>query len=85
MGDELRHHVGDADAKGDEALLAAVPQQVFQLGTGLEDFLGIGLRQPPGLGQFEAAPGAAEQRHAEAFLELGDLSGERLGRQMQTL
>jgi putative sigma-54 modulation protein len=74
-----------ADAEADEAFLGAILQQVFPLGPGLEDFLGLGERQFARLGQFQAAPDALEQRHAQPFFELGDLPGERLRRQMQAL
>ncbi len=85
VGDELRHHVGDADAKRDEALLAALAQDLLQFGAGLEDLLGVGQGQLSCGGEFHPASVAVEERHADPFLEPCNLPGERLRRQMQAL
>jgi hypothetical protein len=85
VGDCLGHDVGDADPKRMHARGSAVLQGFLELGADLEDFVGVGERGAPGVGQFEPAPAAAEQRHPEALLEGTDLSGKRLRRQVQFL
>jgi len=64
---------------------AAVLQGLFEFGADVEDFIGVGQGGASGVGQFEPAPAAAEQCHAQALLEYTDLAGQGLRRQVQLL
>jgi len=64
---------------------SAVLQGFLEFGADVENFVGIGQRGAPGIGQFEPASAAAEQRYPQALFQYADLAGQRLRRQVQFL
>ena len=83
--DELRDDVCNADAQGDEAFFGAVFQHVLELRPRLKNLFGVGEGELAGFSQLEPTAGAVKEGNADAFLELRDLPGQRLRRQMQAL
>ena len=72
-----------ADTQHVPLLAPTIAQQRRQFGTGGEDGLGIAQRQPPGLGQLQAAAHAREQRLSQLLFELLDLCRQRRLRHVQ--
>ena len=85
-GNGFGQRVGNAHAqRRGAAQVAPAVQRVLQRGTQRKDFIGIAHHQPACVGGLNPAPGLAQQRLADALLQLLDLAAERLRRQVQLL
>jgi hypothetical protein len=63
--------------------LRLVARRVEQFVAERKDLFGVAEDAPAGVGEFQAAPDAAEQRHPEGFLQFAQLAADRLRREMQ--
>jgi len=83
VGDRLRNHIGNADAERMHARAGPVQQGLLEFGANGKNLVGVGQRGMPGIGQFQPASAAAEQRDPQAVFQYADLPGQRLRCQMQ--
>ena len=84
VGQQLRHHVTDTDAQTPESTEAASVKNLDQFLASVEHRIGVVEHQLSGLAQGQTTATAVEQRRTDIVLEFGKLTGQGLGREMQT-
>ena len=78
--DQLGQCVGNADCQSQRILRVCLAQRCIHVLAELEDLVGVGQCQAPGLGRHQTSPLRRQQRLAQGLLEQGDLRADGLHR-----